>query len=145
MNATAALPTGRPAAQAPPPLRVFFVEDSPVILELLISTLQEMLDVEVLGTAATEASGLRWLRGPDAGLADVMIVDLFLAQGSGLSVLQAAHDLNMRCPRVVLTNYASPAVRERCSKLGASRIFDKSTELVELVAFLGEIGPMTRR
>jgi DNA-binding NarL/FixJ family response regulator len=132
---------GEPASPAAAPgaaaLRVFIVEDSPVILESLITTLSEMLDVEIVGTAADEATVAAWLRSPDAARADVMIVDLFLARGSGLSVLQAASDLGGGMTRVVLTNYATPVIRERCSRLGAAKVFDKSTELYDLVHFLG--------
>lgn len=118
-------------------LRLFIVEDSRVIRELLIATLQEFFDVDVLGTAADEATVVGWLHGPDARRADVLMVDLFLEQGSGLSVLKAASDLDVHCLRVVLTNHATPAMRERCRELGAARVFDKSTELNELVQFLG--------
>ncbi len=137
---TAAQPISRPAGAVPRALRVFIVEDSPIILELLITTLSEMLDVEIVGTAADEPTVLAWMKGPEAGRADVIIVDLFLARGSGLSVLQAASDLALRASRVVLTNYATPVIRERCRKLGALKVFDKSTELYDLVRFLGEVG-----
>ncbi len=141
----AAEPFSRPAAQAPPVLRAFLVEDSPVILDLLITTLHEMLEIDIIGTAESEASVVRWMRGPDAKRADVMIVDLFLAHGSGLAVLQAAHDFELRCSLVVLTNYATPVIRDRCTQLGASRVFDKSTELNELVQFLSDIRCGNRR
>lgn len=141
----AAEPASRPAAQAPLPLRVYFVEDSPVIVDVLITTLQEMLDVEIVGSAASEASVLRWLRSPDARRADVMIVDLFLAHGSGLAVLQAARDSGVACARVVLTNYATPVIRDRCRQLGAARVFDKSNELRELVEFLGGVEAQAAR
>ena len=37
--------------------------------------------------------------------------------------------------RVVLTNYATPDIRETCRALGADRVFDKSSELEELIAY----------
>ena len=37
--------------------------------------------------------------------------------------------------RVVLTNYATTAIREACRALGADRVFDKSSELDELIAY----------
>jgi DNA-binding NarL/FixJ family response regulator len=138
---TAAEPISRHAEAGSSALRVFIVEDSPIILEVLVTTLSEMLGVEIVGTAADEPTVAAWMQGPEADRADVMIVDLFLARGSGLSVLQVASDLGVRASRVVLTNYATPLMRERCRKLGALRVFDKSTELYDLVRFLGEIGP----
>ena len=38
--------------------------------------------------------------------------------------------------RVVLTNYATKAMRERCKELGAAEVFDKSTEIEQLVDWL---------
>ncbi len=137
---TAAEPISRPAHAGARALRVFIIEDSPVILELLITTLSEVLGVEIVGTAADEPTAVAWMRSAEPDRADVVIVDLFLARGSGLSVLQMAGDIALRASRVVLTNYATPVVRERCSKLGALKVFDKSTELYGLVQFLGEIG-----
>lgn len=135
----AAAPTGRAVEGGLRALRAFIVEDSPVILELLVTTLSEMLDVEVVGTAVDEATVVAWMQSPDAARADVLIVDLFLARGSGLSVLQSARDLGLRADRIVLTNYATPVVRERCSRLGAMKVFDKSTELYDLIRFLGDL------
>jgi DNA-binding NarL/FixJ family response regulator len=115
-------------------LRALIVEDSPVILDNLIATLEELADVEVIGTAADEASALKWIR--EAPLAfDMMIIDIFLKSGTGLAVLREAlaADLPARC--VVLTNYATPDIRERCKELGADRVFDKSSELEELIAY----------
>lgn len=137
---TAAEPSSRAVPSSTSrPLRVFIVEDSPVILDVLITTLTEVLDVDVVGTAADEATVVAWMRGPKSHRADVMIVDLLLAGGSGLAVLQAANDNRLRARRVVLTNYATHVIRERCTQLGAVKVFDKSTELEDLVGFLGDV------
>ena len=37
--------------------------------------------------------------------------------------------------RVVLTNYATSDMREKCKALGAHRVFDKSTDLDDLVSY----------
>ena len=115
-------------------LRALIVEDSPVILDNLIATLEELADVEVIGTAADEASALKWIREAPQAF-DMMIIDIFLKSGTGLAVLREAlaADLPARC--VVLTNYATPDIRERCKELGADRVFDKSSELEELIAY----------
>ena len=61
-----------------PALKAFIVEDSPVILENLIATLEELAQVEVVGSVADEAGAVRWMsRDPDAN-ADLFIVDVFL-------------------------------------------------------------------
>ena len=74
-----------------PALKAFIVEDSPVILENLISTLEELAQVEVVGSVADEAGAVSWMsRDPDAN-ADLFIVDVFLRSGTGLGLLQAQH------------------------------------------------------
>jgi DNA-binding NarL/FixJ family response regulator len=120
------------------PLRALIVEDSQVILDNLIATLEELAHVEVVGTAADEAGALRWIRESPKGF-DLMIVDIFLKSGTGLGVLREARDAHLPVRRVVLTNYATPDIRERCKELGADRVFDKSNELEELIAYCDRV------
>ena len=122
-----------------PSLKAFIVEDSPVILENLIATLEELAQVEVVGSVPDEASAVRWMsRNPEAN-ADLFIVDVFLRSGTGLGVLQAAQQLGVRGRRVVLTNYATEEMRRRCASLGAERVFDKSRELDDLITYCAEL------
>ena len=122
-----------------PVLKAFIVEDSPVILENLVATLEELAQIEVVGSVADEAGAVRWMsRDPDAS-ADLFIVDIFLRSGTGLGVLQAAQKLGLRARRVVLTNYATEEMRRRCASLGAERVFDKSRELDDLIAYCAEL------
>lgn len=115
-------------------MKAFIVEDSPIILDRLVTTLEELVPVQVVGSASDEPSAVDWLRH-DGRACDLIIVDLFLRQGSGLGVLRSARamDLPGRC--VVLTNYATPDMREACTRLGADRVFDKSGELEDLIAY----------
>jgi len=123
-----------------PALKAFIVEDSPVILENLVATLEELAQVEVVGSVADEAGAVRWMsRGPDDANADLFIVDVFLRSGTGLGVLQAAQKLGVRARRVVLTNYATEEMRKRCASLGAERVFDKSRELDDLISYCAEL------
>jgi DNA-binding NarL/FixJ family response regulator len=117
-------------------LRTLIIEDSPVILDNLIATLEELADVEVVGTAGDEASALKWIRESPKAF-DLMIIDIFLKSGTGLGVLREATSLPVR--RVVLTNYATADIRDRCKELGADRVFDKSSELEELIAYCSHV------
>lgn len=116
-----------------PPLRTFIVEDSAIILESLVPTLEEWGDVKVIGVAADERSALTWLatRGHEV---ELLIVDIFLQSGSGLGVLRAVTGLPAHARRVVLTNYATEPMRQKCLALGADAVFDKSTDLDTLLA-----------
>lgn len=119
-------------------LKTFIVEDNPLIYENLVSTLEELTSVEVVGSAGDEASAVQWL-SEEGDQVDLLIIDIFLLNGSGLGVLQAVKDAGLSVRRVVLTNYASADIRRRCAALGADRVFDKSCELDELIAYCARL------
>jgi DNA-binding NarL/FixJ family response regulator len=112
--------------------RAYIVEDSPTIRENLIETLQELALVEPVGIAETEAEGKQWLADHD-GYWDLAIVDLFLKQGNGLNILEALRARKPTQKMVVLSNHATNDIRWRCAQLGADAVFDKSTEIDQLV------------
>lgn len=116
------------------PLRTYLVEDSPVIRENLIATLEELAPVQVVGFAADEPGAIAWLAEHEV---DLVIVDLFLSRGSGLGVLRALHPRPGGARYVVLSNYVNPAMRASCLALGADGVFDKSTEIDALIAYCG--------
>lgn len=119
------------------PIKTYLVEDSPVIRESLIATLEELAPVQVVGTAADESTAVKWLAVPGQSV-DLVIVDLFLKGGSGLGVLRAALSMARRHVMVVLSNYVTPDMRRQCLALGAARVFDKSHDLDALIQFCGE-------
>lgn len=123
-----------------PGLRCFLVEDSPVIRQNLIATLEEMLPISVVGTAEDEAGAVDWMRNSTAEC-DLMIIDIFLRSGTGLEVLRSARLLRPQARLVVLTNFATADMRRRCLQLGADRVFDKSAELDELLLYCEAMAP----
>lgn len=117
-----------------PTLNVFVVEDSLTIRQNLVATLEEMAPVRVIGFAA-DAQGAIACLASDPPPCDLAIVDMRLAGGSGVDVLRALQQRGSRMRRVVLTNYATPTVREHCLALGADRVFDKSAEIEGLIDY----------
>ena len=115
-------------------MKTFVVEDSEVILKSLVATLEELTPVKVVGSAPDAASAIDWLVQP-TNMFDLVIIDIFLKSSSGLTVLSSILDLAIQAKRVVLTNYATPEMRARCAALGAHRVFDKSSEIDELVEY----------
>lgn len=116
------------------PLKTYIVEDSPLIRESLIATLEELVPVHVVGTAEDEDTAVRWLTRPGNDY-DLVIVDLFLKRGSGLGVLRSALASKPRHHMVVLSNYATKDMRRKCLELGADRVFDKSDEIDALIQY----------
>lgn len=115
-------------------VRTYIVEDNPTIRENLVATLEELGGIAAIGFAETEEQGSGWLTSHDSQW-DLAIVDLFLKQGSGLGVLQACRERTAAQKVVVLTNYATPDIRTRCTQLGADAVFDKSTDIDALIDF----------
>ena len=115
-------------------LKTYIVEDNPTIRENLIATLEELAFVDAVGTSETENEGKLWLI-EHSGEWDLAIVDLFLKQGSGLGVLTACRNRNPTQKVVVLSNYATTDIRQRCAQLGVDAVFDKSNEIDALVDY----------
>ncbi len=128
----------RTSAQSMHALKTFLVEDSPVIQQSLVATLEELTPVNVVGMAEDEWHAMQWLSQP-ANSVHLVIVDIFLKRGSGLGVLKAAQQLGPRCALVVLSNYATKDMRAKCLALGAKRVFDKSTEIDALIQYCSEL------
>jgi len=117
-----------------PALKTYIVEDSAVIRENLVATLEEMTPLRVVGTATDEDDAARWLADPANGC-ELAIIDISLRQGSGLGVLKALRELQRDCKRIVLSNYATPALRRHCLAFGADAVFDKSSEIDALIGW----------
>ena len=115
-------------------LKTYIVEDNPTIRENLIGTLEELACVTAVGSAETENDGKAWLNA-NREKWDLAIVDLFLKQGSGLGILAACRDRNFTQKVVVLSNYATADIRQRCAQLGVDAVFDKSNEIDALVDY----------
>jgi two-component system, OmpR family, response regulator len=118
-------------------LITYIVEDSATIRDNLISTLEEIAPVKVVGFAETEHEASAWLSSHDQDW-QLAIVDLFLKEGSGLGVLKGCQNRHPDQKVVVLTNYATSDIRRRCSELGSDAVFDKSNELEELLEYCKE-------
>jgi DNA-binding NarL/FixJ family response regulator len=126
------------------PLRTYIVEDSPVIRENLVAALEELTPVRVVGTSEDESTALNWFDSSSgSGSVGLIIVDIFLKSGSGLGVIRGVRERGMRARLVVLSNYATSDMRQRCESLGADRVFDKSSEIDALIAYCSQLASDT--
>lgn len=107
------------------PLKVFLIEDS----LLMQSTLSELLDIlggyEVIGGASTESEATEWLH-KHRGEWNVATVDLVLQDGSGFNIVRRCREWAPPGTRVVvLSDYVTPSVAQKCRALGADAAFTK--------------------
>ena len=115
-------------------LITYVAEENPTVLSNLVETLGEVAHLQVAASSATQSETTQWLQWQRGGW-HLAIVDLFLQQGTGLGVLAACRQREPHQKIVILTNYATPQIRLRSAALGADAVFDKSTELDDLLAY----------
>src|SRR5205085_5458484 len=120
----------------PSDTRVFVVEDSPIIRNLLVELI-EGSGSHVVGTADTAKAAIAEIAAlhPDA-----VTIDIGLKAGTGFDVLEAMA-INERHPplRIVLTNYVTDAYREAARGLNADFFFDKATQIRDMLVVLASM------
>ena len=115
-------------------IKAYLVEDQADIRNTLVEGMQEVIPVEFVGQAANEPEALKWLAANKSAW-DVLIVDLFLRNGSGFGVLKACCERPASQKAVVLTSYVDVDVATMCRAMGADAVFDKNDQLEDLVKF----------
>lgn len=106
-------------------VKVYIVEDAPLIRGILIDQLSHIKGVELCGFAHESALAINDIRLLQP---DIVILDIQLYSGNGLEVLKAFNDAPSRPKFIVITNYPYAHYRERCKQLGVDHFFDKSLE-----------------
>ena len=109
------------------PLRVYLVEDSPHVRDLLLDFLNIPGEVEIVGFADNEAESLAAMIAEPV---DAVIVDLKLREGSGMAVIEKLRKANLTpSPKIIVfTNHPFPEIKRRAMQLGADYFFDKSAD-----------------
>lgn len=139
MNCSLAPMSKLPATRS---LRIFLVEDSKAVRDLLIQNLTNIPGIELVGYAEEEHDALEKLsRHP----CDVLILDIRLKQGNGMSLLRSLGNLsnvNINL-KVIFTNNASETYRRACAQYGIEHFFDKSTDFLQLRSLMNKLASST--
>lgn len=117
-------------------MKVFLVDDSEVLRQRLKRLLADLPDVHVIGEAGEVNTAL------DAILEqrpDVVLLDIHLFNGNGISVLQRLKKERPPPAVIVLTNYPYPQYRQACLDAGADYFFVKSSEFDRVVPALEQL------
>ncbi|HEY0826000.1 MAG TPA: response regulator [Ramlibacter sp.] len=110
---------------------VFMVEDSRHMQSALRDLIQSVGNFKVVGAAVGETEATDWLHR-NRGEWRLAVLDLLLGEGSGFGLVRRCRAARPDGRIVVFSEYASPAVKDRCRQLGADAAFLKS----ELKAFV---------
>ncbi|GAB4453821.1 MAG: response regulator transcription factor [Anaerolineae bacterium] len=110
-------------------IKVFIADDSLIVREHLVTLLDELAGVEIVGQAGNVAEAISGIRKLQP---DVVILDIRLPDGSGIDVLQNIKQDKPAPLVIILTNYPYSGYRQRCLSAGADFFLDKSTEFDQL-------------
>ena len=110
-------------------IKVFIADDSLIVREHLVTMLDELIGVEIVGQAGTVAEAINAIEKLQP---DVVILDIRMPDGSGMDVLQVIKQDEPAPVVIVLTNYPYPAYRQKCLRAGADFFLDKSTEFDQI-------------
>jgi DNA-binding NarL/FixJ family response regulator len=110
-------------------MKVFLVEDAPLLRERLTALIAAISGASVVGHAAGAKDALD---GILAARPDAVVLDIHLAQGNGFDVMRGLRAAAFAPGIYVLTNYPLDGYRQVAERLGALGFFDKSHEIPKL-------------
>lgn len=117
-------------------MNLLVVENAVIVRERLIRTFSRWNGVYVVGASSNAADAI------EVGLEtkpDVVLLDIFLDQSSGLQVLQSLKNCAPAPVFVVMTNYVEPYHRKKYVQAGAEYFFDKVMEFDSLLQCLRQL------
>lgn len=110
-------------------MKILLVEDSQVIRERLRTLISEISGAELVAEVDGQDEAVRDIL---VLRPDVVVLDLKLANGSGMEVLRMVKAQLPIVIVIVLTNYGYPQYRKKCLELGADHFMDKSKDVGSL-------------
>jgi len=119
-------------------VRVFLVEDSPLIRKRIVDSLDSIGGFEVIGFSESEDEAVETIGDVQP---DVIITDIRLKQGNGIEVVRQVRLKPVAVqPKIyVLSNYAYPEYKRQCELVGADDFFDKSSEYDRFIDTLQQV------
>lgn len=99
------------------PLRLLIADDSELIVDRLIASLEAIKGVEIVETVGTVERASEAVRTLNP---DVVILDMRMPGGTGLDVLESMKRDQVSCVVIVLTNFAYPQYKRKCLISGAT-------------------------
>ena len=106
-------------------IRIFIADDSLIVRERLVTMLNELAGIEIVGQAENVAEAVSGIRDLQP---DVVILDIRMPGGSGIKVLQNIKQAGAGPMVIILTNFPYPGYRQRYLQAGADFFLDKSSE-----------------
>ncbi len=114
-------------------IKIFIADDSLIVRERLVTMLDELAGVEIVGQAESVAETIKAIRRLRPA---VVILDIRMPGGSGIDVLQHIKAGEAVPVVIILTNYPYAGYRRKCLQAGADFFLDKSSEFDQIPALV---------
>lgn len=119
------------------PLAVFLVEDLRTVQLALTDLIESVGGLRVVGATSNEFEATSWILD-HRGEWDIALLDLMLGDGTGFNLIQRVRRHHPEGRIVIVSEFASENVDERCRALGADAVFRKS-EYPALMEYLQQV------
>ncbi len=116
--------------------RIVIVDDHPIVRQGLIAVLSEYPDLQVCGEAATIVEALKLI---DTEHPDLAIIDLSLADGSGLDLIKQIHCRPIPTKMLVLSMSDESHYAERVLRAGAMGYLHKQEARKKLIDAIHQV------
>ncbi|MFZ5970740.1 MAG: response regulator [Bacteroidota bacterium] len=117
-------------------IRVFMVDDHPMVIEGVTSMLRQMKEVEVCGYATNAASCLGYFV---KNTADVVLLDINLPDGSGIEVCRQILKQHPATRIIALSNFDQLTYLQNMQQAGAKGYLLKNASLGQIEAALDAV------
>jgi DNA-binding NarL/FixJ family response regulator len=111
-------------------IRVFIIDDHPMVIEGLSAMLRDQPEIELAGFATNAASCLGFFVSQSA---DVVLMDINLPDKSGIELCALVKAKSPKAKIIALSNFDQLSYVERMKDSGASGYLLKNTPLAELM------------
>lgn len=118
------------------PIRVYLVDDHPLVREWLTNLLRMESDIAVIGEADDQASALRDIENLTP---DVAVLDLSLKRGSGLELIKALQQRAAGTRVLVLSMHEQISDVERAMRAGARGYVMKRESTSQIVSAIRNV------
>jgi DNA-binding NarL/FixJ family response regulator len=111
-------------------IKVYIADDSEEVRKRLVEMVSELKNVQVVGQAIDARQAIADIRRLEP---DIAILDIRLANGNGIEILEIVKMLRVPPLVIMLTAFPNQQYRRKCMSAGADYFFDKTNEFERVV------------
>jgi DNA-binding NarL/FixJ family response regulator len=117
-------------------MKVFIIDDSPLVRERLHELLAEIPGISLVEHMDPTSGTIDAIQAAEP---DVVILDIQLPTGRGIEILEELKSNALQMVKIMLTTFPNPLYRRRCLEAGAHYFLDKTTEFERIVDVLNSL------